>query len=39
MLKFISIALLFLVVFFIYSACVVLGRISREEERNNEKNC
>jgi len=37
MLKIIGIALLILIVLFCYSACVVSGRCSREEEKNNEK--
>jgi heme/copper-type cytochrome/quinol oxidase subunit 2 len=36
-LKIILFALLFLIVLFCYSACVVSGRCSREEEQNNEK--
>lgn len=39
MLKIIGIALLGIIVLFIYSACVVSGRCSREEEKQNyEKN-
>jgi len=36
MLKIISIALLFTIVLFCYSACVISGRCSREEEQNEQ---
>ncbi len=39
MLKIIVIALIVMLVLFLYSACVVSGRCLREEEKNNEKMC
>lgn len=36
--KIIEIALLVTIVFFVYSACVISGRCSREEEQNEKNN-